>query len=222
MNEEDMKRIIADNISGYRKKAGLTQSELAEKINYSDKSVSKWECAEGIPDIMTLVQLSEIFGITVNELVYSFDDKRRETVSKANSTANSTRGRLTWKRFFITLLSVVGVWLIAVLTVCLFSFLAPGIADVWNVRVMFYAGTASFVVWLVLAVAWWRYAWRFVCVTGIVWTAALAVYVTFSVNGALIFASAGIMQILITVCYVWKCIAEGRVLKLELFREQRP
>lgn len=218
MTEENMKRIIAENISGYRKKAGLTQSELAEKINYSDKSVSKWERAEGIPDILTLVQLSEIFGVTVNELVYPFDDKQRETVVKANST----RSRFTWKHFFITLLSIVGVWLIAVLTVCLFRFLAPGIANVWNVRVLLYAGTVSFVVWLVLAVAWWRYAWRFVCVTGIVWTAALAVYVTFAVNGTLIFAAAGIMQILITVCYVWKCIAEGKVLKLGLFCEHRP
>lgn len=215
MTEESIKRIIAENISVYRKKVGLTQSELAEKINYSDKSVSKWERAEGIPDIPTLVQLSEIFGVTVNELVYSIDDKQHKMAVKANPT----HSRFTWKRFFITLLSIVGVWLIAVLTVCLFRFLAPKMADVWNVRVLFYAGTVSFVVWLVLAVAWWRYAWRFVCVTGIVWTAALAVYVTFSVNGALIFASAGIMQILITVCYVWKCIAEGTVLKLELFHE---
>lgn len=218
MTEEDMKRVIAENISEYRKKAGLTQSELAEKINYSDKSVSKWERAEGIPDIVTLVRLSEIFDVTVNELIYPVGDKDREAAVRADST----HGRFTWRRFFVTLLSVVGVWLVAVLTVCLFRFLAPGIADVWNVRVLFYAGTVSFVVWLVLAVAWWRYAWRFVCVTGIVWTAALSVYVTFSVNGALIFAAAGIMQILITVCYVWRCIAEGRILKLELFREHRP
>lgn len=43
MTEEMIKHTIAENISGYRKNAGMTQSELSEKINYSDKSVSKWE-----------------------------------------------------------------------------------------------------------------------------------------------------------------------------------
>ena len=50
--KETTTQFIADNIAYYRKKMALTQLELAEKLNYSDKSISKWERAEGVPDIL--------------------------------------------------------------------------------------------------------------------------------------------------------------------------
>lgn len=213
MTEEMIKQTIAGNISKYRKIIGLTQTELSEKINYSDKSVSKWERGEGVPDVPTLVRLSEIFGITVNELVYSVENVPITPVKE-----NSTADRFTWKHFFITLLSVGIAWLSAFLTICLFDFLAPDIAEVWNGRILSYAGAAGFIVWLVLAVMWWPFVWRFICITGIVWTAALSIYVTFPTAGAwAVFAVAGVMQIMVTVCYVWKCVAERKILKPRLF-----
>lgn len=51
--------------------AGMIQIDLSEKINYSDKSISKWERGDGIPDVPTLVQLAEIFGVSVDELITS-------------------------------------------------------------------------------------------------------------------------------------------------------
>ena len=59
-NEIDVKLIISKNIIKYRKKIGLTQLELAEKLNYSDKTLSKWERGESMPDIVTLKQLADI------------------------------------------------------------------------------------------------------------------------------------------------------------------
>ena len=59
---EDIKEIIAENISLLRKAGGMTQIELAEKLNYSDKAVSKWERGESVPDIAVLKQLSIIFS----------------------------------------------------------------------------------------------------------------------------------------------------------------
>ncbi len=212
MTEEMIKQTISGNISKYRKIIGLTQSELSEKINYSDKSVSKWERGEGVPDVPTLIRLSEIFGITVNELVYSVENVPIMPVKE-----NSTADRFTWKRFFITLLSVGIAWLSAFLTICLLDFLAPDIAEVWNGRILSYAGAAGFIVWLVLAVMWWPFVWRFICITGIVWTAALSIYVTFPTAGSwAVFAVAGVMQIMVTVCYVWKCVAERKILKPRL------
>ena len=64
------KNIVARNIAKYRKAAGLTQSQLAEKLSYSDKSVSKWERAEGTPDTETLIAMARLFGVTVNELIF--------------------------------------------------------------------------------------------------------------------------------------------------------
>ena len=62
----DIKQTIADNLVGYRKKAGLTQQQLAEKLNYSDKAVSKWERAEAIPDVVVLKTIADIYGIKVH------------------------------------------------------------------------------------------------------------------------------------------------------------
>ena len=69
MAEKTQNQIIAENLALYRKLHGLTQSELAEAIGYSNKSVSKWERGDGTPDILILLTLSEIYGITVSELV---------------------------------------------------------------------------------------------------------------------------------------------------------
>ena len=61
MEEERIKSNIAKNLTAYRKRCNLTQSQLAEKINYSDKAVSKWERGEGVPDTLVLLKMCEIF-----------------------------------------------------------------------------------------------------------------------------------------------------------------
>lgn len=66
--EELLTQVVAENIQHYRKKMNLTQSELAEKLGYSDKSISKWERAEGIPSVFVLSELSDFFGITLNDM----------------------------------------------------------------------------------------------------------------------------------------------------------
>ena len=69
MAEKNRSEIIAQNLALYRKLNGLTQSELADAIGYSNKSVSKWELGERMPDVLVLVLLSDIYGITVSELI---------------------------------------------------------------------------------------------------------------------------------------------------------
>ena len=66
---EDLKAIIADNINQLRRDAGLTQLELAERLNYSDKAISKWERGESIPDIVTLKAVADEFGVSVDYLL---------------------------------------------------------------------------------------------------------------------------------------------------------
>ncbi|MEG2453873.1 MAG: helix-turn-helix transcriptional regulator, partial [Clostridia bacterium] len=65
----ELRQIIASNLIRLRKVSGLTQAELAQKINYTDKSVSKWERGEGAPDIFVLNQLAEIYKVTVNDII---------------------------------------------------------------------------------------------------------------------------------------------------------
>ena len=66
---EELKLIIAGNISRLRREAGMTQLELAEILNYSDKAISKWERGESIPDVGTLKQIAERFSETVDYLL---------------------------------------------------------------------------------------------------------------------------------------------------------
>jgi transcriptional regulator with XRE-family HTH domain len=70
----DLKLVIASNIIRLRTEAGMTQSELGAKLNYSDKSISKWERAEALPDANVLKQMSEIFGVSMDYLFSTNDE----------------------------------------------------------------------------------------------------------------------------------------------------
>ena len=65
----DIKSIVAKNIAELRQSNNMTQLELAEKINNSDKAISKWERAESSPDISVLVDIAAVFGVTVDYLI---------------------------------------------------------------------------------------------------------------------------------------------------------
>ena len=66
---DENKRIVADNITALRTAKKLTQSQLAEMLNYSDKSVSKWERGDSVPDVFVLKKIADIFGVTVDWLL---------------------------------------------------------------------------------------------------------------------------------------------------------
>ena len=55
---DNLNYIVSKNLSDLRKRNGLTQAELAEKLNYSDKAVSKWEKGESLPGVEVLYKLS--------------------------------------------------------------------------------------------------------------------------------------------------------------------
>ena len=73
MQLSELKLVFASNLIRLRGKAGMTQAELGAMLNYSDKSVSKWERGEAIPDAWVLTRLAEIFGVTVDFLLSSHD-----------------------------------------------------------------------------------------------------------------------------------------------------
>ena len=61
--------ILADKIIKQRKKNGWSQEELADKMNVSRQAVSKWESAQTIPDIDKIMQLGDLFGVTIDYLL---------------------------------------------------------------------------------------------------------------------------------------------------------
>ena len=88
MNNEELKVRIGTNIARLRKASGMTQADLAERLNYSDKAVSKWERAESMPDVLTLMLLAEQFGTDVNELVSDPDRQPEAPISTAAEEAS--------------------------------------------------------------------------------------------------------------------------------------
>lgn len=101
---DELKSTIAKNLSELRSRAHLTQLQLAEMLNYSDKAVSKWERGEAIPDLRVLIQLTQIYGITLDDIV------------KNNGVAPQVqpKRRLISKRAFITVMSVILVWFVSI------------------------------------------------------------------------------------------------------------
>ena len=101
---EDLKSNIAKNITELRTREKLTQAELAEKLNYSDKAISKWERGESLPDVTVLKQIADMFGVTVDWLLCDNTDSPRTQSNRKIKNHNT-----------ITVLSFIGVWCLATL-----------------------------------------------------------------------------------------------------------
>ena len=167
-NNNELNKIIAKNLMHYRKAAGLTQAELAEKINYSDKSVSKWESGNGIPDVYTLVQIAKLYGLTLNDFVGEESPKKQE---------KKTKSFHTW----IMLLSSGIVWLVATCIFVLLKLLIPN--GEWWMSFVF-AVMANAIVLIVFSGVWKYRVLNFISVSLLVWTAITCTYLTTSLIAA--------------------------------------
>lgn len=100
-------QIIGRNLASLRKARGLTQGQIAEKFNYSDKSISKWEHGEMVPDVETLLSLADFYGVTLDYLVHDQTAESLEEVGKNDYQA------IKRNRIITTCLAVVMVWTVA-------------------------------------------------------------------------------------------------------------
>ena len=196
----DIKDAIAQNIAKYRKALGLTQAELAEKLNYSDKTLSKWERGDSIPDIVTLKQLADLFGITV-DLLISDDPSRIEF-----NPLPKKKGKNKKKAVPISLLSVGIVWLIAILA---FVALKMQSTDIENALfkpwyIFIYAIPASSIVLLVFSGIWGNNSHVFLNTSVLLWTLTLAVFLTFQTfrNAYLLFIIPIPLQIMAFIFFI--------------------
>lgn len=174
MNDEKLRSQLGANIASYRKRARMTQAALAEKINFSDKAVSKWERGESIPDLPTIVQLAEVFDITVNDLLVDPDalpentGKVEQIMSKA---VEKTLKRKANKKVILGLSSIL-VWFVALLCYVVFSSLK--MANSWLAFI--YAVPVDCIVCLSLRSAWRDFRWNQTLVSGIMWGALASIF----------------------------------------------
>lgn len=191
MTEDQLKNNIAKNIAELRKAAELTQAQLAEKLNYSDKSVSKWERGDGVPDVIVLQKIADLFGVTLNDLVSENTPKLPKKLPYLTN------------RIMIPLLSVGLSFLVASVI-----FFILRLLDVWNEGswlLFVYAIPVSFIALTVFTELWWNLFLRFLATSGIVWSVAACLRLTFPVYELnFIFIIAGIVQVLAILWFVMR------------------
>jgi transcriptional regulator with XRE-family HTH domain len=165
---DDMKPVIAKNIIALRKSMNLTQAELAAKLNYSDKAVSKWERAESIPDVTILKTIADLFSVTVDYLLQDEHMPHERNYSK-----QTRRNRL-----IIALLSASLVFLVATIVFVGFGLGAAWLHDrLWTIYV--YAVPFACIVLLIFNAIWGRRRLNFVLISFLVWSVLLSFYIIF-------------------------------------------
>ena len=213
MNETDFRKRTGNNISYYRKANGLTQSALGEKLNYSDKAVSKWERGESVPDVYVLYKMSELFGCTLNDIIgqsgKEISDEKIDEISKQKQ----------FRRIMITALSVGLLWLVSSVIYFVTDLIINGIYSLEQneiVLVFLYSVPASFIITLVFSKIWGRIWQQAVSVSGILWGGVVSLTVSFNVfdfaqeSAHKIFIAAAVFQIIIVLWYVMRKKSEKK------------
>lgn len=200
---EQLRAIIAANISSLRARAGITQQELALKLNYTDKAVSKWERGESVPDIGVLARVAEIFGVTVDylitdhrrasasggelievesSLVPEVDPGRTQPAAHDDEQTNMAKlasvfGFRSPGKFTVTLMAAAAVWLVAVIVFAVLTAFVPGYDRAWIC--FLFAVPATAVVLLIFNLLWGSMRVSFTLMAVCVWTVLGALFIFF-------------------------------------------
>ncbi len=165
----DVKENLAKNLVVCRKSLNLTQAELAEKLNYSDKSVSKWERGEAVPDLTVLHELSKLYGISIDTLISSQFDKKPITLKN-----------IPKKRFIISGAALGGIWLLVILAFCFVGVIFPDFMHKsWLAFII--AIPLSFLVILIFTSIWGKHILNLIFTSLFAWTFIGALYIVLAV-----------------------------------------
>ncbi len=165
INTSNIQETLINNLIALRKASGLTQIELGEKINYSDKTISKWEKGDSCPNIEAICRIAVFYGITVDELL-------TEGVQAEEQSANVKQRK--YSKIVISMLAVVSVWIIA-MTVFV-SELLMGYKQPWLIFV--FAPAVSAAVLLVFNSMWGNKRLNYILLTVMLWTLLTTIYLS--------------------------------------------
>ncbi len=176
---QDLKPVIAKNITALRLEKKMTQIELAEHLNYSDKAVSKWERGESVPDVMVLKAIADLFGVTLDYLLESEHDTKDATQTAQQTAATSVSALRS--HTVVTLLSELIVWFLATVA---FVVLDMTVSDRAAKSLPFiYAVPVSMIVWLVFNSIWFNKRRNYPIISLLMWSLLLSVVLTLLVRG---------------------------------------
>ena len=178
-DEATLRKTVAKNIAAYRKAHHDTQLDLATKLNYSDKSVSKWERGESLPDVYILSQIADLYGVSVSALIGEIQPPKE---SKPHY------------HMFILLLSLALTFAVATLLFSMFM-ICKVPYPAWMFFV--YALPVCSIICIVFTSLWWGILWQGVSVSALIWTLGLSLYLSFELeNVSLIFLVCAALQVL--------------------------
>lgn len=194
VDNNNMRIIIADNIIKFRKKAKLTQAELAQKLNYSDKAVSKWERGDALPDIIVLNDIAKIFNVTLDSLVSNKEEKIK--------TGCKFFQKIYSSKMLATSCASILVWLIATGVFILLSLLTK-LPNIWMTFI--YALTINSIVLVSLQFMWKNMYYNFFMVSLLIISVVLSVYLTLYlyINLDKIWLIFIILVPLLILCWLW-------------------
>ena len=162
---KNLNEVISNNIKELRKANKLTQYELAEKLNYSNKAISRWESGEVIPDVSTLNRLCEIFNIPLSRIF-----EENINIKKVKKYYKMQIGN----KLAISLLAVLVVWLAA--TIVFVGFNITHNANYWQLFV--WAIPCSCIVGVIFNSIWGKTMFNFLILSLLNWSTILAIYLT--------------------------------------------
>ena len=163
----DLRQTIAENLATARKNAKITQAELAEKLNYSDKAISKWERGESVPDVLVLKEIADLFSVSVDYFLrpHTSDDE------KPHFESDKKRIRLA-----VTLTSCIATLFIAVFLFVIFSFIFPGAR--WRWKIFVSVVPVMILLTLIFNAVWFKQLkLTFLAISGILWSVLATAFV---------------------------------------------
>ena len=182
----DLKLTVARNIIELRRKNNMTQLELAERLNYTDKAVSKWERGESLPDIVVLKTIADLFDVTLDYLVAEeHADTETDHIwiesEEEISEREKRRRRHLLVHAYIAGVSVLMVWLLATFVFVIVQLINPEVVRHW--LAFLYAVPVSCVLWLIFNSIWFNAHRNFWIVSALMWSVLACIHVTFLVFG---------------------------------------
>ncbi len=162
---EELKKIISSNIVELRRSSNMTQAELAEKLCYSDKAISKWERGESIPDVFILKQVADMFGVTVDYLLTDHKDEK--------AAAEKIAKKRNMNHLLIALISTGLVWLISTALFVIFKLSNLAIPRLWLSFI--FAIPVSCIVLLTFNSIWGRAKLNYIIISLLMWSTLLSI-----------------------------------------------
>ena len=190
---EDIKRKVAKNITELRILNNMTQMELAEKLNYSDKTISKWERAESSPDISVLVEIADLFGVTLDYLVKADNIEEAVVTHKTKETRYNRRA--------ISYIAEGGAWIIAVFAFIITTLIIDKMTFQWLYFV--YALPIVLIVKLIFNSVWFNPRHNYLIISALVWSILATIHITFlyfKIDVSLIYLLGAAGQVVIVLC----------------------